>query len=145
MASEDQEGTHAESVGSQLSWRSLHADAMTFMVQAAESRAAFTGGTAQKKYGTQTEGFDDVAKDCLESAYFDAWRTTMRESFGGQKCLEKFRALLKAFKNKTKSNANRSGLSGDLSAIDQSLTNILKKVEANKDGARDRREKASNK
>lgn len=59
---------------------------MTFMVQAAESRAAFTGGTAQKKYGTQTEGFDDVAKDCLGSAYFDAWTTTMRESFGGQKC-----------------------------------------------------------
>ena len=111
-------------VKTQFTWSFLADAAVLYLAQCTMSAEALTGGVGGNEFKNQEQGFEEVAKECRASIFFDLASVPIT----GKICGDKVRALLRKHATKKQSGANRSG-NAAYTALDQCLDEIVKQKE----------------
>mmetsp|Transcript_54488 Transcript_54488/g.124164 ORF Transcript_54488/g.124164 Transcript_54488/m.124164 type:complete len:151 (-) Transcript_54488:597-1049(-) len=108
----------------QFTWGILSPSALAYMLQCTMSAKAFTAGVGGKEFKNQEQAFEEVAKQCRASKFFDLASVPIT----GKVCGDKVRLLLRKHATMKQSGANRSG-NAAYTALDQFLDEIMKQKE----------------
>ena len=108
----------------QFTWGMMPPSALEYILQCTVTVHAFTGGDDGKEFKNQEQAFEEVAKQCRASSFFD----TASVPITGKVCGDKVRLLLRKHATMKQSGANRS-CNTAYTTLNQCLDEIMKQKE----------------